>query len=668
MQKITKHFRTFDSAIKLSYILRSKFNQGYYRYFGKRIISQLGKEVSDFSENEFFIHHIDHLLAIPNNFVASIQPGESSSIRSEANRSLENLFNLLGSGDKELNPIDWHTDFKTGFKWKPGIFYKDYIQEGINSNSDVKVPRELSRCHHFLKLGLAYQFTKDEKYASLCILQIEDWIKENPLMRSINWGCTMDVAIRAVNWIWALGLISGSGVLTSATISNIKVSLFEHGWFIYRNPEKGNICSHNHYLADLAGQIHLGLLFNQFEEPKKWLESGKKELFREIRMQLLPSGMSYERSTNYNRLVLELLLIPVLLLKRNGHEIPQDIWYRLEKMFEFIMYSLKPDGTTPIIGDQDDARLLPFGTESNNDYRYLLSLGALLFTRPDFKQSGNGFNIYCAILGGTDTEFHFKQLATSSITHSSVAYPDAGLYIMRKNNNYMAFNAMGKGLYPESSIGTHTHSDLLSFELFVKGKTFMLDPGSYVYTADAEQRMLFRSTKMHNTITVDGESQNVIRKEVLWDFERNAIPEVIFWKSDDSNDFIVGKHNGYKRLKQPVIHQRSITFNKEDITWLIEDELTGEGVHLFECFFHFDTGIDFSIIDNQVYTNCPDGNNILIQFTGTEKIHIRKEDSFVSKAYGEKQKSLVLIASFTSVCPTKIIIAISPILVYETNS
>ena len=90
---------------------------------------------------------------------------------------------------------------------------------------------------------------------------------------------------------------------------------------------------------------------------------------------------------------------------------------------------------------------------------------------------------------------------------------------MRKKDNYLLFNATGKGKYPELGPGTHTHSDLFSFELFTYGKSFLVDPGSYVYTADADQRMLFRSTKMHNTVTVDGQSQNNINKEVLMGFQ-----------------------------------------------------------------------------------------------------------------------------------------------------
>ena len=661
MISIIKHFKSFDSFIRLQYILRGLFLTSYYRHFGKTILKRLSKKIDAGCRNRVFLQCINERLEVPDNISELVANDEAGQISLYANRSLQHIFNLLGSGDVTLNPVDWHTDFKTGHKWYPGSFYKDYIQEGIETDSDVKVPRELSRCHHFLKLGLAYQLTKDERYAQFCVSQMCDWIKENPVMRSINWGCTMDVAIRAVNWIWTLRLISDSLFLTEDSLTRIKVSLYKHGWFIYRNPEKSISNNHNHYLADLAGQIHLGLIFDQMPEPKKWLEEGTKELFREIRIQILPSGMSYERSTNYNRLVLELLIVPVLLLKRNRYEIPSDIWLRLEKMFEFIMYSLKPDGTTPLIGDQDDGRLLPLGCELNTDYRYLLSLGSIFFKRDDFKTHGNGFNIYCAILGGLQSKEIFTGLPEHGLKLKSVSFPDSGFFIMRNEDNYLIFNASGKSLYPEIPSGTHTHSDLLSFELVSKGKTFLVDPGSYVYTADAHQRMLFRSTQMHNTVTVDGVSQNVIRKEVLWDFERNAIPEVLDWHSDIANDKIVAKHTGYLRLDKPVMHQRAITFNKEDIIWNIKDKLTGEGSHLFEWFFHFDSAIDFNISDTTTETTCTDGNNIKIIFAGCDNIQLRKEKTYLSKVYGSKEESLVLVASIHSKCPLELNIEISPL-------
>jgi len=665
MLRIIRYFESFESFIQFLYGLRRRINEFYWLFFRSSIQKKTAIYAINNIDNQIFLTRIKDLLTMANDL--QINPEDAVQIKFEADQAVRGTYNLLGSGDVTLNPIVWDTDFKTGFRWASDTFYKKYAQEGIDSSSDVKIPRELSRCHHLLKAGMAYQNTGENKYASLCLDQIKNWISENPLMHSINWGCTMDVSIRAVNWIWTLGLIYGAKNLDDPTIEQIKVSLYQHGWFIYRNPEKGISNNHNHYLSDLAGQIHLGLLFNNLNEPKKWLNEGKEELFREIRMQILPSGMSYERSTNYNRLVLELILVPILLLKRNGHEIPTDIWYRLEKMFEFVMQSLKPDGTSPIIGDQDNGRLLPFGVESRNNFKYLLSLGALLFNRSDFKHHGDGFNIYCAILGGADAMERWHKIPDSVSKLESKAFPDSGLYILRKSDNYLLFNATGKSLYAELLSGTHTHSDLLSFELVSNGKTFLVDPGSYVYTANAEQRMLFRSTKMHNTVTVDGESQNIIRKEGLWDFDRNAIPDVINWQSDEKQDLIIASHTGYLRLKQPIMHKRSVCFDKQNVTWIITDELSGGGEHLFEWFFHFDIGIDFTIIGNNVLTNCTDGNNLGIRFSSDKKLLLRKDESFVSKGYGEKEPAKVLVASIQSDCPTIVTLTINPIKGNEAN-
>ncbi len=232
---------------------------------------------------------------------------KTDSIVNEADKYLGDYINILGSGWINIYPVNWHMDFKTGYIWQQGTFFRDYDQETLEVNCDVKVPRELSRFHHLLKVALAYKLTQNEKYASYCIEQINHWIDENPLMFSINWGCTMDVAIRAVNWIWILNFLTNSSLLTDEKKYKILKSLYEHGWYIYRNPEKGIYNNHNHYLGDLAGQIYLGLLFNRAGECERWLSEGMNELYREIRYQILPCGISYEKSTNNTGWFLSLL-------------------------------------------------------------------------------------------------------------------------------------------------------------------------------------------------------------------------------------------------------------------------------------------------------------------------------------------------------------------------
>lgn len=619
---IRHYFLSMDNFLDMQKKICRKLKLKYYKYAHNYIHGKINK--LDFKDISFF-----DLSHVQINDIDDI-----SNIVEIANKYLEGIFDILGSGELFLGDIDWHKDYISGYKWKPNIFFLNYIQESINSSSDVKYPRELSRSHQLLHCAEAFIITKDNKYAEYVVSQIDSWIDENPLMYSINWGCAMDVAIRAVNWIWALSLIQDYLIEKESFFNKVKVSLYEHGWFVYRNPEKTSPCSHNHYLADLSGQIHLGLLFRNTPEGEKWLNEGIKELYSEIRYQILPCGMSYERSTHYNRLVLELIVVPILLLKQHNYEIPQDIWSRLESMFDYIKCILPEDGNMPIIGDQDNGRLLPFGTKELNDFRYLLSIGALLFNRNDFKEFSNGYNVYCNLLIPSCTKQSFEAIKGTCSERESKAFPDAGFFVMRSKNDYLLFNVSGKGLYPEICSTTHTHSDLLSIEIISNGESFICDCGSYVYTANAEQRAYFRSTAMHNTATIDNLSQNIITKENLWDFERNAIPFVTTWNSTNEYDYIEAYHTGYLRLQSPVIHKRNVLYNKIDRNWVITDFFEMSDKHTVDIHYHFAPEVVLKK-DNLVVLIKGIRNQLSMEFECDNEYNILIEDSFISRSYGK---------------------------------
>jgi len=627
------------------------------RYF---IVRRLKRDSIQARTSTEFLEDLVRILNIPDE--VKVNEAERDYIITEANRTLSGVYNLLGSGDVHLSPVDWHADFKTEFRWPPGTFYKKYEQVDLGNNADVKVPRELSRGHHLLRLGLAYRLTANPEYANLCISEIDRWIDENPLMYSINWGCAMDVAIRAVNWMWAIGFIASYDGLEERILNKMNRSLYEHGWFIWRNQEKNLRYSGNHYLSDLVGLIHLGLLFGAKGESRQWIMKGSEELFHEMRLEILPSGMSYERSTNYNRLVLELFMVPIILLRHNNFELPSDIWYRLGTMFEFVMFTLKPDGTTPVIGDQDNGRLLPFNKPETINLRYLLSVGALLFDRSDLKSHSEGFNVYCSLFGGENAYERWGSIPVIEFNLESKFFSDIGLYVMRRDDNYLLLNATGRGLYPEVTAGSHTHSDLLSFELFTHDKSFLVDPGSYVYSADADQRLLFRSTKMHNTVVIDGKSQDELKREKIWSYDRDAIPGIKKWESNSNTEMVIAYHNGYSRLKNPVLHQRTVIFDKRNIQWKFTDAFLGKGVHTLEWFFHFDAGIDFIFQHNTVLTICGDNKNIELIFMPGESLELRKETSYISKSYGVKEMGYVLIATMVAPLPLEFNIEINKVI------
>ncbi|KAF5437607.1 Heparinase II/III-like protein [Candidatus Methanophagaceae archaeon] len=75
------------------------------------------------------------------------------------------------------------------------------------------------------------------------------------------------------------------------------------------------------------------------------------------------------------------------------------------------------------------------------------------------------------------------------------------------------------------SVG-HKHNSRLSFALFAGDKSFSIDPRAYVYTADKEMRNMFRSTKYHNTVVVDGEEQNRFEEDELFAMNLDAAVKV----------------------------------------------------------------------------------------------------------------------------------------------
>jgi hypothetical protein len=83
-------------------------------------------------------------------------------------------------------------------------------------------------------------------------------------------------------------------------------SMWQHGWFIENNLEnKGGIRT-NYYLSDIVGLFFIGIMFPGFKDSERWKTFGIKELVRCMDKMVYEDGISFENSTAYHRLVLEL--------------------------------------------------------------------------------------------------------------------------------------------------------------------------------------------------------------------------------------------------------------------------------------------------------------------------------------------------------------------------
>jgi hypothetical protein len=338
----------------------------------------------------------------------------------------------------------------------------------------------------------------------------------------------------------------------------------------------------------------LGDFLPEFRDSEYLSNVGSVDLLLEMDKQVLPDGADYEASTGYHRFVLELFLYSFVFRRLNEDhteptedDIPPESWTKLHQMLIYVRSYLRPDGFAPLIGDTDSGQVLPMSHRRADDHAYLLAIGAVLFNDPGLKLPGAEPPEELYWILGEEGVRKFQEMSPSDGYGGSRVFKNAGTYIMRDGDLYLCFNASGAGI---NGRGSHGHNDVLSIEVSAGGRAFIVDPGTYVYSADLAKRHEFRSTAYHSTVQIDGLEQNTIRVDAPFVIGNEAKPRVLEWKTSDDFDKVVAEHYGY-----PVVHRRTVTFDKRGRFWLIEDEFDGEGEHVYEARFHFAPGLNVSI-------------------------------------------------------------------------
>jgi hypothetical protein len=561
-----------------------------------------------------------------------------------ANDAMNNHFELLGSGKIKLDPINWHIDFKSGYVWDNGLFYKKYKIIDINNDADVKLPWELSRASFFLSLGQAYLLTKDDKYANKIVQLISHWIDENKLMHSINWTCTMDVSIRAVNWMYALNMIVDSAALTYEVIAKVHRSLLEHGFYIFNNLEKSFPFSANHYASNIAGLLFIGSLYKDAHFGSVWYNFAKEEYGQELRSQVLPNGVHFEKSISYHRLMVELFIYPYLVMKRNNEFVEIDLEYKLQSMFNFTFHYLRNDGTAPMIGDDDNARLLSFTNFDFFNHEYLLNISNAIFNTKFYSSIKNCPEVFF-LCAENSNQLNLEEY----LKPSSVFYKDVGFTIMRNDDYYIFINNSGLSKHPNARKkinGTHTHCDLLSFDYSIGNNHFIVDPGTYVYTSSAKLRNEFRSTSKHNTLMIDNLDIHNLPVDDLFSVEDFAYPTLNDYAETNQLISLKAAHSGYEKIG--VKHTRLFEFQKEDKVFSIIDNIISDRQHDYHFYFHFAENMMPKIENECIIIEANDGSKIQLAFRSNANFKLKIINDTVSPSYGILRDSYSLVVETSS--------------------
>ncbi|HDS31028.1 MAG TPA: alginate lyase family protein, partial [Firmicutes bacterium] len=539
--------------------------------------------------------------------------------------------------------IKWHYDPRNGHEFSRDEFYSQVKITNPDGGWDIKYPWELSRLQHFPRLAFAWKLTGDRKYLDALVSQARDWIRENPVGFGPNWACTMDCAIRAANLAYSFA-VAGKEI-GGDFASEIACSLIAHGKFIASHLEWSNELTSNHYLADIAGLAVLGCLMEPAVEiAGVWRKFACDELSREIEKQVYPDGWDFEASTAYHRLAMECFLIPAILMERNGEPMGERYRDRLRLMTEFVRDITLPDGSFPLIGDNDSGLFMSLHPRENNDLNYILALSSAYLCEPSLKLDTVPMCPEVMWMMGDVGRGRFE--AFEACDRPSIAsYPDGGLYCVRSDDG-MDFLIFRLGKVGQSGNGGHAHNDQLSVTIWFEGKPLIVDPGSACYTSDPMKRNLYRSTKSHATIALGDCEQNRFVEGNLFTLRQEAFAGDVKIETDDGTVSLSGTMSGYGCFSEDEVKiRRSIVFTMLKRQFEITDELNLSGNASGETArWHFPLAPGLSVVEcgpGRLAINSESGEHIadLLYLPGWE---FDLDDTVYSPSYGEEIPNMTL--------------------------
>lgn len=470
-----------------------------------------------------------------------------------------------------LNNINWHRDYVSGFEYPVKRFDKLKISKWFDQGIDVKFPWEVSRFYFAIKLAQNYIITKDEKYYTKFKELIVDWIEKNPFCYGVNWVCTMEVAIRAINWVVAINIfydIFRKDKEFQLTFNNI---LVQHAKYISTFPEI-NVSNHkkhtsNHTTADYTGLLFLAISLNEHTKSQDWLKQAVDGLEECIRYQTYEDGVNFEASINYHRLVLEMFAFSAIVAKVKNVEFSKRYYELLFKMFEYSAAYMDHNGNAPQVGDNDSGKILIFYQSDELNHTYLLDIGEHIFDF-NFKSQCQKRNPEFKRLLPKIKKIKINELnVIPRETDQSIVFEKGGAYLLKSDQFSLFISCFPLG---QNGKGGHNHDDDGSFTLSFMGNPIIVDPGSYTYTSSFSIRNRLRSHSFHNNLQYNTNISSDALSKNVFNLAKQKKSQTLILQGE--NESILGykiltKHNNSNNVLSSI---RTITITNTKL--LVSEE------------------------------------------------------------------------------------------------
>ena len=497
-------------------------------------------------------------------------PAAADDAIARGNRIAEGWFDLLGYRDLEYgSPPDWHLDVIHGRR-PPRRFWASvpYLDPACG---DHKLIWEINRHQHWIALGRAFRLSGDSRYRDVFVRELESWIAANPPLTGINWASMLELAFRAISWMWAIEFFShGADADREPWLVDLLVALdrqLEHiannlSWYFSPN---------THLSGEALALYAVSQALPELSRSHARAALGRDVLVAETSKQIRADGGHIELSAHYHRYSTDFYLL-ALLVARASRDPAAAVFERAARAQAEYLRTISDDhGQLPLIGDDDGGQLTGWCGTRPADASVTLGIAASALHDAALAVRPASEEVYWAM----------GEAASVHETLARVPWPSrlltaSGYFVSRTPcGDHLIFDAGPHGFLN----GGHAHSDALSVDLSVCGQPLLIDPGTATYTMDPQLRNRFRATRMHNTVVLDGRDHAEPRGPFQWQAKPDA--RLLFARVTATFDFAEGTHDAYAHAS----HVRSV-LALHGIGWIIIDHVLGDGQVEAEAWWH----------------------------------------------------------------------------------
>ena len=530
--------------IRLSHTL---FDVGFFR-LKDRLIYEIKKYIGRVFPFEFLSFFIKGFNEVPEIIFFLKDKDTYKEIQIDNHEFKKIKFNFLNEEVSLYKNFSWN-DASLNRLWLFNLHYFDWARKWLDNLIDNK---------------------KWDKDANSLLYLIDYWISSNNLKNGYGWH-SYTISLRIRNWMWLFQFCP------SLFSKNRIRSLWNQLCWLNYNQE---IChGGNHYLENLITLIMVGIQFEGKYAQNIALESLIK-LKSELNKQILDDGGHEERSASYHNLILDRLVELGCLIEILKKDCP--IWLK-----QYIKRMVTWSESVRLINGK-----MPLFNDSPNDPYYhidkIIDFSRAFLSKKCINLNGLRGNLLNIAFGKNIQSLTYKR--SLKINQPIMNLPQTGWIILRPGNHWELIFKYGKSC--PSHLAAHAHSDLLSFDIFHKGKEIICETGTSTYW-DTLKRNFERSSSAHNTLQmgrkINGKFIGVEPIDIWSTFRAGKKAKYKCVDFGSKNDWLWAQasHNGFDSLRGDHLRWLTIKIGRDNkLIMIIIDSIKIKKDISVEGYFH----------------------------------------------------------------------------------